>query len=190
MTMTHIGTQTIETGRLILRRFCLSDCESVYQNWASDALVQRMYHEPVYEKVEEVKQLLTQYITAYKKQDYYRWAIILKSENTCIGQIAFFLVDNNNMLCEIEFCLGRTYQNKGYITEATKAVISFGFEKVNFNRIQITHRENNNASQRVIDKCGFQYESTLRQFFFREDKFYDRLYYSILKKDWRNVLCF
>lgn len=183
--LTHTGTQTIETERLLLRRFCFSDCEGVCKNWAGDKLVQSMYHEPVYATIEETKQLLENYINSYEKQDYYRWAVILKEEDTCIGQIAFFLVDNNNMLCEIEFCVGRAYQNKGYITEATKAVIAYGFEKVNFNRIQITHREANNASKRVIEKCGFTYEGALRKFFYRDGKFYDRLYYSILKNDWR-----
>ena len=32
--MNHIGTQTIETERLILRRFALSDAQAMFDNWA------------------------------------------------------------------------------------------------------------------------------------------------------------
>ena len=51
----HIGTQTIETERLILRRFSYDDTENVFKNWASDEKVQKMYSEPVYPTREAVR---------------------------------------------------------------------------------------------------------------------------------------
>lgn len=47
--LTHAGTNTIETERLILRRFEYSDNLSMRKNWASDESIQSMYCEPVYE---------------------------------------------------------------------------------------------------------------------------------------------
>ena len=46
----------------------------------------------------------------------------------------------------------------------TKAVIRFGFEKINFHRIEIDCRTVNEASRRVIEKCGLTYEGTFRDF--------------------------
>ena len=94
--LTHVGTNTIETDRLILRRFEYSDNFSMRKNWVSDESIQSMYCEPVYETEEEVKQLLDKYISLYEKEDYYRWAIIDRENDMCIGQIAYFLVDNKN----------------------------------------------------------------------------------------------
>ena len=71
----------------------------------------------------------------------------------------------------------------GYATEATKAVIRYGFEKINFNKVQICVRPSNLPSKKVIDKCGFTYEGTLREYFFRNGKYEDRMYHSILRKE-------
>lgn len=182
------GIQTIETERLILRRFSYSDAFDMLKYWINDPLVQFMYSEPIYVNNQEVSELLNQYISSYEKIDYYRWAIILKETNECLGQIAFFLVDNKNHFSEIEYCISRTFQKKGLATEATKAVMKFGFENVNFHKIQICHKENNIASQKVIEKCGFKYEGTLRDFFYHDGKYLDRLYYSLLKEEW-SLLC-
>ena len=90
--LTHIGTNTIETERLILRRFQYSDNEAMRKYWISDKKIQSMYSEPVYTTKEEVKELLDKYIGSYVKEDYYRWAIINKESDECIGQIAYFLL--------------------------------------------------------------------------------------------------
>ena len=186
--MQHTGTQTITTERLILRRFALADVESVWRNWASDKQVQNNYGEPVYETPEAVKELLEKYIASYDKSEMYRWGVFLKNEpDNCIGQVAFFIVDSKNELCEVEYCIGRSYQNKGYTTEAVKAITAHGFNTVGFNRIQVSCRHVNIPSKRVIEKCGFKYEGTLRQYFNHLGEFHDRLYYSILREEAANA---
>ena len=180
----HNGTQTIETERLILRKFAYTDADDMLKYWISDPLVQFSYAEPIYVNRQELAEPLNKYISSYEKSDYYRWAIILKETNECIGQVAFFLVNSENHFGEIEYCIGRTFQKKGFATESTKAVMQFGFETINFHKIQICHREGNTASQKVIEKCGFKYEGALRDFFYRDGEYLDRLYYSWLKEEW------
>lgn len=188
-TLNNIGTKIIETERLILRKFEYDDAESVFKNWASDEEVQSLYSEPVYKTIEEVNDLLGKYIDNYKNQNYYRWAIISKEANECIGQIAYFMVNEANNFAEIEYCIGCKYQGHGYATEATKAVIDFGFKDMNLNKVQICHKAMNEKSKRVIEKCGLKYEGTLREFFFieSENKYVDRLYYSILKREYDSM---
>lgn len=182
--LNHNGTQTIETERLILRKFAFADAEDMLKYWISDPSVQFLYAEPIYINHQELAEPLGKYISSYEKSDYYRWAVISKETNECIGQVAFFLVDSENHFGEIEYCIGRTFQKKGFATEATKAVMKFGFETINFHKIQICHREGNTASQKVIEKCGLKYEGTLRDFFYRDGDYFGRLYYSTLKEEW------
>lgn len=182
--LTHIGTNTIETERLILRKFEYSDNASMRKNWIADKKIQSLYREPVYTTESEVKDLLDKYIGSYEKRDYYRWAVIDKLSGECIGQIAFYLVDSKNNFAEIEYCIGSNFQCKGLATEATKAIIAYGFEKIKFHKVQICTMTINSASKRVIEKCGFTYEGTLRDSFFIDDKYIGRLYYSILKDDY------
>ncbi|MBP2651714.1 MAG: GCN5-related N-acetyltransferase [Firmicutes bacterium] len=181
--LTHTGTVSIETERLILRKFEYADDENMLKYWVSDPSIQSMYSEPVYTTKEEVKELLNKYISAYEKDNYYRWAIILKDIGECIGQIAYFLVNSENHFAEIEYCIGNQFQRRDLATEATKAVIQFGFNKVNLHKVQICHKSINIASRRVIEKCGFVYEGTLRDFFYVDGEYVDRLYYSILKNE-------
>ncbi|MBQ5331948.1 MAG: GNAT family N-acetyltransferase [Oscillospiraceae bacterium] len=178
--MRSAGTENIETERLLLRRFCLSDSSDMLKYWVSDEKIQHSYCEPVYKTQEEVCGLLNKYISSYSSNDYYRWAIIERESGRCIGQIAFFLVDCKNHFAEIEYCIGADFQCRGYATEAARAVISFGFERAELHKIQICHRSNNLPSKRVIEKCGFTYEGALRDYFFIDGRYYDRLYYSIL----------
>lgn len=184
--LTHVGTQTIETERLILRRFEYSDCDAVFKNWASDEKVQTMYCEPVYSTNEEVKGLLDKYISGYSREDYYRWAVIDKENGECIGQIAYFLVDSKNHFAEIEYCIGQQFQRKGYATEAAKAVIAFGFDRMNLHKVQICCKTINVPSRRVIEKCGFTYEGTLRDYFFIDGEYVGRNYFSILKNEYES----
>ena len=104
--LTHVGTNTIETERLTLRRFEYEDNESMRKNWIADEKIQSLYSEPVYSTAEEVKGLLDKYIGSYDREDYYRWAVIEKASGECIGQIAYFLVDSKNHFAEIEYCIG------------------------------------------------------------------------------------
>lgn len=180
----HIGTENINTDRLILRKFNFEDCNDMIEYWVSNEELQKLYGEPAYKTKDEVNSLLNKYITSYEKQDYYRWAIIEKKSQTCIGQIAYFLVDSKNNFAEIEYCIGVNFQKNGYATEATKAIIEFGFNKINLHKIQISAKSINIPSKRVIEKCNFKYEGTLRDYFFDDGKYIDRIYYSILKNEY------
>lgn len=185
--LTHIGTNTIETERLLLRRFEYADADSMLRHWIADEKIQSMYAEPVYSTKEEVKGLLDIYIGSYEKADYYRWAVIEKKSGRCIGQIAYFLVDSKNHFAEIEYCIGSEFQRKGYATEAAKAVIKYGFDKINLHKVQICTRTLNKASQRVIEKCGFTYEGTLRDYFYVNGEYIGRLFYSMLRNEYERM---
>lgn len=183
--LTHIGTETITTDRLILRRFEYTDDTAMLKYWIADEKIQSLYSEPIYTTKTAVKELLDKYICSYEKKDYYRWAIIDRVSNECIGQIAFFLVDSKNHFAEIEYCIGSAFQCKGLATEATKAVISYGFNRINLHKIQICTKTINKPSQRVIEKCGFTYEGTMRDYFYIEGQYVGRLYYSILRNEYK-----
>lgn len=182
--LTHIGTKTIETERLVLRRFEYTDDEAMLKNWVADEKIQSLYSEPVYSTKAEVKGLLDKYIGSYERDDYYRWTVIEKASGECIGQIAYFLVDSKNHFAEIEYCIGSEFQCKGYATEATKAVIDYGFKEMNLHKVQICTKTINAPSKRVIEKCGFTYEGTLRDYFFMNGEYVGRLYFSILRSEY------
>ncbi|MCQ2211998.1 MAG: GNAT family N-acetyltransferase [Paludibacteraceae bacterium] len=141
----------------------------------------------MYSTKDEVKGLLDKYIGSYEKNDYYRWAVVEKTTGECIGQIAYFLVDSKNHFAEIEYCIGSDFQCKGFATEATKAVIAYGFDRMNLHKVQICTKTINEPSKRVIEKCGFVYEGTLRDYFYMNGEYVGRLYFSILRNEFETM---
>lgn len=181
----HCTTERLESERLILRRFEYTDDEHMLANWISDSAAQALISEPVYTTKNEVKELLDSWIGSYSNSDYYRWAIVERSTNICIGQIAIWLVDNKNNFGEFEYILGSEFRRNGYTTEAVRMVLDLAFNRVGFHKMQVCHKDGNIASQGVIKKCGFTYEGTLRDYFYIDGRYVNRLYYSMLKDEFR-----
>ncbi len=126
-----IGTISLESDRLQLRRFEYSDSDDMLKYWISYEKIQSMYSEPTYKSEEELKPLLDKYIANYQDDYYYRWAIIEKKSNICIGQVALYFVSAKNECCELEYCLGSQFHRNGYMTEAVTRVLQFCFDDAN-----------------------------------------------------------
>ncbi|KLU65770.1 putative ribosomal N-acetyltransferase YdaF [Desulfosporosinus acididurans] len=182
--LNHIGTQTIITQRLILRKFEIADTQSVFETWMSDPEVQNNYGENACETISETQQILEKWISSYDSNEFYRWSIILKETNRNIGQIAFYLMDSKNQRADVEYCIGQSFWGNGYASEALKALIEYAFRNVGINRVQAFHRSKNILSGKVLQKSGMKYEGTLRQYLIHKDEFDDCIMYAIIRDDW------
>jgi ribosomal-protein-alanine N-acetyltransferase len=184
MTLTHAGTQRIETQRLILRRFESTDVKSVYENWMSDPVVQNNYGEKACDTAEQVQQVLDTWMSMYCSKEFYRWSVVLKETGESIGQIAFYIVDSKNQRVDAEYCIGQAHWGNGYASEALKAVIEYAFVQVNFNRVQAFHRSKNISSGKVLQKAGMKCEGTMKQYLIHKDEFDDCIMYAALRSEW------
>jgi RimJ/RimL family protein N-acetyltransferase len=70
----------------------------------------------------------------------------------------------NPRALELGYWIVTAHAGKGYATLASRLLIALAFDRFGCDRLQVTHDEANVASGRVIDKCGFAYEGTLRNF--------------------------
>ncbi|WP_407307684.1 GNAT family N-acetyltransferase [Desulfosporosinus sp. SB140] len=183
----QMGTQSINTQRLILRRFEITDTQSTFHNWISDPEVQNNYGEETCNTISDTRQKLEKWICLYNNKEFYRWAIILKETNENIGQIAFYLVDSKNHRADVEYCIGQSYQRNGYAPEALKAVIEYGFKNLCLNRVQAFHRSKNGSSGKVLRKAGMKCEGTLKQYLIHNDEFDDCIMYAIIRDEWNKI---
>lgn len=158
--MKNLGTKTMETERLILRRFELSDAENMYKNWASDSEVTKYLTWPTHSSVEISRKVIDMWIKDYDDDKNYQWCIELKSTGEAIGSIGVVNFKESIEAVEIGYCIGREYWNKGITTEALNALIKFFFEEVGVNRIEARHDPVNSGSGKVMLKCGLKYEGT------------------------------
>ena len=183
--LTHKGTQTIETSRLILRRAIREDAEPMFRNWASDPEVSKFLTWPTYESVEAVFTRVDIWINEYDKTDYYQWMIVLKELGEPIGSIS--VVRQNDLVeeAEIGYCIGSRWWHRGIVSEALTAVMRYLFEEVGMNRVAARHDPNNPNSGRVMRKCGMIYEGTARSADRNNQGVCDAAHYAILRSDWK-----
>ncbi|MBR2925434.1 MAG: GNAT family N-acetyltransferase [Clostridia bacterium] len=162
--MRHCGTRPIHTARLLLRPFEPMDGVSMLENWIADPAIQHEYGEPVYSTIGEVTVLLEGWISQYAQQDFYRWAIVEKETDACIGQIAFCQVYSEEATTEIEYCIGQSRWGRGYANEALSAVIDFAFGQTGFTKLEAYHRAENIKSGRVLEKSSMYRTDTVLRF--------------------------
>ncbi len=185
--MNHLGTITLETQRLILRKTLEADYEPMFKNWANDERVTRYLTWAPYESAEQLKNTYHNYLLeSQQKPDFYDWKIVLKDINEPIGSIGAVGIKEDTKEVEIGYCLGYNWWHKGIMTEAFKRVIRFLFEEVGVNRITAEHDPRNPHSGDVMKKCGLQYEGTSRQAGKNMQGICDLSRYAILKEDYFN----
>ena len=86
--MEHQGTKTIETERLILRKFTADDLSAIFHNWTSDEKVTEFLRWPTHKSIDITKRVLESWLLEYEKPDFYQWAIIPKEIGEPIGTMA------------------------------------------------------------------------------------------------------
>lgn len=182
--MNHLGTQRLETDRLILRRFVREDAAAMYQNWASDGEVTKYLMWPTHESIEVSKSITEEWVNSYSDESYYQWAIVLKDNgDEPIGSIGVVEMNENTSMVHIGYSIGRTWWHKGITSEALKAVMDFLFDTVGVNRIESRHDPRNPYSGKVMEKCGMKYEGTLRSADYNNQGICDACYYALLKTE-------
>lgn len=181
--MNEIGTQIIKTERLILRPFKIEDIDDVYKNYGSDPKITRYISWVPCDTKEKCEGFINFNLKEYETNPmFFSWVITM--DDTIIGSISIFNVNNDNDSGELGYSLGSKWWGNGIITEATKAVIDYAFNKVEFNRIYGSCHEENIGSKKVMEKMGMSFEGILRDGQRNLDNTYSNLLlYSILNRE-------
>ena len=182
--MNKTGTRTIETDRLILRRFTEDDAEDMFKNWASDPKVTEFLTWPPHPSADFTRELLKEWISKYEDDDYFNWVIELKEIGHVIGNISVVNFDERIEAAEIGYCMSSSYWGRGVMPEALKAVMDYLFDVVGLNRVAACHDKNNAKSGRVMEKAGMKLEGTLRATGRNNQGIlYDKVWHSMIKSD-------
>ncbi len=182
----HKGTKTIKTPRLTLRPFTYEDAQAMYDNWAGDEEVTRFLTWPAHGCMEISQLVLEDWVDGYKKDDFYQWAIVPDELGQPIGSISAVKIDERIESAHIGYCIGKAWWNRGFTSEALRAVIEFFFREVNALRIEAFHATENPASGAVMRKCGMVHEGTLRGGGWCNRGIVDIECYGILRSEWED----
>jgi len=117
-----------------------------------------------------------------KKDSQYVYAI--QYDNKVVGSIGIHRRDNvHRLTAELGYYIAEPYWGKGITTEAVRQVCAYTFENTDIVRIFAEPYAYNDASCRVLEKAGFQYEGLLCRNAIKNGRIIDMKMYAILKAD-------
>ena len=161
--MKDLGTVTLETDRLILRRVTKSDAEVAFKNWTNDSKTTRYVTWKPHGTVENTRKLFEMWEEEYNNPNTYRWVVEVKELGEVIGTISVVNKRIVEKTAEIGYSYGSKFWGNGYGTETLTKVIHYLLNDVGFELIEAYHLVTNPASGRVMEKSGMKYEATLRK---------------------------
>ena len=92
-----------------------------------------------------------------------------------VGHVALFGITGRNRCGTFGIMIGLGHQSKGYGTEATRLMVSYGFRELGLHRIELTVNAENVRAIEAYRKAGFEQEGVLRQKLFYGGRFHDQV---------------
>ncbi|MCY6354889.1 GNAT family N-acetyltransferase [Clostridium sp. ZS2-4] len=172
----------IEAEKLILREVKEGDKKEIF-NIFSDSEIMKYYDLIPFKSIEEAEHLISKFNDDFAKENGIRWGITKKDSDKIIGTCGFHSWSKESFKAQIGYELLKEYWRQGIMAESLKAIILFGFESLNLNRIEALVELENVSSQKLLCNLGFQKEGVLRENEFCRGKFLDLIMFSLLKND-------
>jgi ribosomal-protein-serine acetyltransferase len=175
----------IETDRLIIREPRFGDGQVIYEAKAEtwDMLHKWMPWAKEKTSIEEDEMFLRNNHIKFLKREDLPMLAFEKETGHFIGGTGLHRFDWQKRHIEIGYWYRQSAQGKGYATEGTKALIRYAFDVLKANKVTICHADKNEASKRVIEKCGFIFEYTKKNSQLPNGEFVDDHNYSLFSAD-------
>ncbi|KAB3537291.1 GNAT family N-acetyltransferase [Alkaliphilus pronyensis] len=176
----------LETERLLLREVESTDVNQVFNILSDPKVAEYEYFYPVKTK-EEANKFITRYKAELKDKEEITWGTIVKETDELVGMCCIGDFNEGARRCVIGYQIKQIEWGKGYATEAVAAIIDYGFNVMNINRIEAAITPGNDASVRVLEKLNFVKEGLLRERDLMKGKLEDGIIMSMLKREYKIV---
>ena len=182
--MKNLGTKTIETDRLILRKYKLGDEVQAFKNWTSDENTSIYVGWNTHKDIEETRKYVEENIEESNNGGFH-WVVELKDSHELIGDISVIDINKKHSNCEIGYSYGSKFWGKGYATEALRAIIEYLLKECEIYLVECKHQSLNPASGRVMEKAGMKKDAVLRKRRINKitKQINDLIIYSIIKEE-------
>lgn len=173
---------TLSTARLVLRPFAPADAPLLALRAGAREIADTTIAIPHPYSENQAREWISRMADPAAKESEFAFAITSNKE--LIGAVGLRDINREHAAAELGTWIGKDFWGKGYATEAAQAVVRFGFERLNLNRICAHHMVRNPASGRMLSKIGMKPEGRLRQRVRKWGVLEDVIVLSILRQDW------
>ncbi len=175
---------TLQTDRLLLRPFTVEDAARVQELVGESEIASTTLNIPHPYEDGMAEAWIETHAEAFEQGKSAHFAIVLKQEKIIIGAIELGINATHDR-AELGYWIGKPYWNNGYMTEAARAVLHYGFIERNLNRICASHFSRNPASGKVMQKLNMTHEASFRQHFKKWGEYEDLEMYGILRNEFK-----
>jgi RimJ/RimL family protein N-acetyltransferase len=173
--------------QVTLRGLELDDVDTILEHWNDLELRQFLGH-PFPVSKEEEEQWIRSTWDARKKGSEYTFGIEENNKGLLIGSCGLMSVDSINRTAELGIAIwNKPYWSKGFGTEATQLILSYGFYFINLHSIFLRVHDFNKRAIHVYEKLGFQHVARKRECIFIDGKYHDVLVMDILEDEFRKL---
>jgi RimJ/RimL family protein N-acetyltransferase len=173
----------LRTARLLLRPFVVDDALAVQLLAGAREVADTTLHIPHPYPAGAAEQWIATHPATWEAGTGVTYAVTDAGNGVLMGAVAL-TIDPAHERGELGYWLGVPYWNRGYCTEASRAVVDFGFTQLGLHRVQARYLTRNPASGRVMQKLGMQPEGVHRHAMRKNDRFEDLAMYAILADEW------
>ncbi|HWR30231.1 MAG TPA: GNAT family N-acetyltransferase, partial [Negativicutes bacterium] len=145
----------IKTNRLVCRQITNEDARILHQYW-SDTDVTKYFSLDPFKTVEETLGMIDLLNSMPENNQGIRWAITCATDGTVLGTCGFHNHKPEHFRAEMGYELGKAYWGQGIIDEAINAILDYGFNHMNYNRIEAFVNYGNCRSTRFLERIGFK----------------------------------
>ena len=172
----------LETERLLLREIKKEDAGDLFAYFSNEEVMQ-YYGQEAFTSMEQVEALIGHFANNFENQRGIRWGMQIKGTTRLIGTLGLNNLVLSHKRAEIGYEINPEYGRSGYTSEAVQKVVSYALEELHLNRVGAMIYLENEASNKLIQKLGFQHEGVLRKYYEQNAKAFDINVYSILKDE-------
>jgi RimJ/RimL family protein N-acetyltransferase len=181
--MSNSVVPTLETAQLVLRPITVVDAPALLALFG-DAEVTRFYDLETFTTLEQAKELVQKFAAMHEAGRGRRWGIQPKEGTELIGTVGFNDWAQVAHRGGIGYDLRPTHWGRGFVAEALRAILKYGFEEMRLNRVEAFVMRGNERSMSLLRKLGFAEEGVLRERGAWKGGFHDLTLFSLLKSEY------
>ena len=145
----------LETERLILRQIEVGDAAFIHFMRTDNIVNQHVKREPTL-NISDAKNFIRLRQEDFKNKYAIYWSITVKTTGSMIGSLSIWHINITESLAELGYDLHPSSQGQGYMNEAARAAITFGFEEMELKCIFAITSPSNSPSQKVLKTLDFE----------------------------------
>lgn len=151
----------LETERLIMRPMLHEDAEALFDMDKNPEVHKYLWQKP-FTTIDQIHDYIAYIRKQYEENVIGRFSTIVKETNELIGWTGIKYINDHiengkTNFYDYGYRLNEKSWNKGYATEASKAWLDYGFNKMNIQEMNAYTHSENGASNHVLQKVGFNF---------------------------------